>query len=88
MHSLIYSDEWKAYNGIKDITGKNYTHLKVNHLRELINPATGAHTHSVESMWSQCERMMWKEQTMHSKLFDIYLSEFIIMEKEVSPERF
>ena len=37
--SVIYSDEWKAYKGIKDVTGKNYTHLTVNHSREFINPA-------------------------------------------------
>ena len=70
----------KAYKGIEDITGKHHTHLTVNHSREFINPATGAHTIAVSRVHvepSQCKRMMQKEQTTHSKLFNTYLPEFM-----------
>lgn len=48
--SSIYTDEWKAYNGL-DKTEKNYKHERVNHsAKEYVNGK--AHTNNVECFWS------------------------------------
>ena len=75
--STILSDEWRAYSRIERIPGKNYRHITVNHSVNFVDPETGAHTQQVESLWSGCKRMMRKEGTMHSSLFDTYLPEFM-----------
>ena len=72
--SIVYSDEWSAYNQLSATTG--HIHRTVNHSLYFVDPATGAHTQGVEGMWSACKRMMREEKTMHSKLFDTYLPEF------------
>ena len=72
--SDIYSDEWRAYSRLQRI---GYGHNTVNHSVNFVDPATGAHTQTVESMWSAWKRMMREEKTMHSSLFDTYLPEFM-----------
>ena len=72
--SIIYSDEWHAYSSLGT---SGYTHHTVNHSQNFVDPDTGAHTQSVESMWSQAKRMMREEKVMHSRLFDTYLPEFM-----------
>ena len=78
---------WGAYNGLDRLLGHNYTHHTVNHSQHFVDPATGAHTQSVESMWSQCKRMMRNTQTMHSQLFHTYLPEFMWRKKFDSPHQ-
>ena len=79
--SVIYSDEWWAYSRLQRI---GYGHNTVNHSVNFVDPATGAHTQTVESMWSACKRMMREEKTMHSSLFDTYLPEFMWRRKSDS----
>ena len=43
--------------------------MAITHSINLVDPATGAHTQTVESMWSACKCMM-REENMHSSLFD------------------
>ena len=69
--SVVYSDEWSAYNQLATTTGCQ--HLTVNHSLHFIDPNTGAHTQGVESMWSSCKRMLREERAMHSRLHDTYL---------------
>ena len=77
--SIIYSDEWGAYNQLSATT--RHIHRTMNHSLYYVHPATGAHTQGVEGMWSACNRMMREEKTMHSKLFDTYLPEFMCRRK-------
>lgn len=37
--TIIYSDEWSAYNSIGTIPG--YTHRTVNHSQHFVDPVTG-----------------------------------------------
>ena len=71
---IICSDEWSAHNQLSATTG--HVHRTVNHSLYFVDPAT-AHTQGVEGMWSACKRIMREEKTMHSKLFDTYLPEFM-----------
>ena len=72
--STVYSDEWRAYSRLQQA---GFTHQTVNHSLHFVDPTTGAHTQSVESMWAACKRMMREEKTMNSKLFETYLPEFM-----------
>ncbi|GAB1610201.1 uncharacterized protein LOC115210589, partial [Argonauta hians] len=48
-------NKWGAYNGIESIVGGNYTHKTVNHSEYFVDPGTGVHTNSVESMWGRAK---------------------------------
>ena len=49
----------------------------VNDSQNFVDPTTGSHTQSVESMWNSCKKMMRKTHTMQSQLFHTYLPEFM-----------
>ena len=57
--TVIYSNEWAAYNQLATTTGN--VHLTVNHSLHFVDPQTGAHTQGVESTWSSCKKMMREE---------------------------
>jgi hypothetical protein len=46
--TTLISDCWAAY---WDIVSHGYTHRTVNHLISFVNPDTGDHTNTNESMW-------------------------------------
>lgn len=48
--TTIISDCWKAYDCLQD---EGYTHLKVNHSLNFVDPATGAHTQNIERCWRE-----------------------------------
>ena len=74
---MIFLDEWRAYFRIEQIPGCNYRHETINHSQHFVDPVTGTHTQQVESLWAGCKRMMRKEDTMHSRLFETYLPEYM-----------
>ena len=72
--TLIISDEWRAYCRIPSL---GYTHQTVIHSQNFVDPATGAHTNSIEGYWSCVKRQLRKQGVMNtsSKLFPTYLLE-------------
>jgi transposase-like protein len=46
--TTVISDCWAAY---WDIVSHGYTHRTVNHSISFVNPGTGDHTNTIESMW-------------------------------------
>ncbi|CAH0722178.1 unnamed protein product, partial [Brenthis ino] len=51
----IWTDCWKAYEGLADIPGKNYTHKTVNHssmgVGRFVEPTSGVNTQAIEGSW-------------------------------------
>lgn len=74
--TLIISDQWKSYNGIRNCN-KEYNHLTVNHSKNFIDPESGAHTNTVERMWGVTKKAFRKRFGNHSQMLDSYLCEFM-----------
>jgi transposase-like protein len=75
--TTIISDAWRAYMSIKDIPNRDYKHISVNHSKNFVDPATGACTNSVESLWGKAKARNKKHWGTHRSMIDSYLSEFI-----------
>ena len=75
--TIIYSDQWAAYNGIAGLEGMNYTHHTVCHDRNFVDPETGVHTNGIEGLWSRAKS---KIKTMHGTTRDPileYIAEYM-----------
>ena len=71
--TTIVSDCWRAY----DTLGKlGYTHLKVNHSQNFVDPTTGANTNNIECLWSKVKCRNKVECGTSRKLVRTYLIEF------------
>lgn len=79
--SIIMSDGWAAYGGIKEIIvsqtrNQAYSHFTVIHSENFVDPTTGAHTQSIESTWSHFKSRHKEERGTSRNLFQSYLNQF------------
>ncbi|RWS09719.1 putative transposase-like protein, partial [Leptotrombidium deliense] len=51
--TTIVSDCWSAYGGLQ---AEGFVHFTVNHSYNFVDPATGANTQTIESMWRALKR--------------------------------
>ncbi|KFD66410.1 hypothetical protein M514_05801 [Trichuris suis] len=51
--TTIVTDGWQAY---PCLARHDFKHLSVNHSLHFVDPSSGAHTQTIESMWSQAKR--------------------------------
>jgi hypothetical protein len=58
--TIITSDCWAAYGGIKDLP-QGYEHYTVNHSENIVDPETGANTQQIESEWQKFKARHKKE---------------------------
>lgn len=53
--SIVHTDGWRAYEGLENLEGMNYTHRVVNHSVEFV-VEDGTHTKRIESQWRALRR--------------------------------
>lgn len=86
--SIIMSDMWKAYSKIEKIPGMHLKHFTVNHSENFVNPITGAHTQSIESLWASAKRRNKIEAGTNRALLDSYLCEFMWRKRHAGEDLF
>ena len=59
--TMIISDKCSTYFNLKDV---GYIHLMVNHSENFFDPYTGAHSNTIEGLWSQ---LKWKLKAMNGR---------------------
>lgn len=71
--TTIISDCWKAYDLLSN---EGFTHLKVNHSLNFVDPISGAHTQNIERLWRDVKNNIPKFGRQHYHL-NGYLAEFM-----------
>ena len=69
----VVSDGWAAYNTLAQ---KGYQHSVVVHKEEFVN-ASGEHTNSIESVWSQFKTWISNMHEHRNDKYDEYINEFM-----------
>lgn len=72
--TTIISDSWRAYNGIQ---AAGFAHQTVNHHYNFVDPATGAHTQTVERMWRSVKFRNKKQSGTARDFMESYLAEYM-----------
>ena len=68
--SIIYSDSWKAYEGIHVL---GYEHEMVNHSKNILKPGNPqVHTKNIERLWRDV-----KEWIRRSGMRSLYLTQYL-----------
>ena len=74
--SVIHSDMWASYSQIISLP-EGYLHQTVNHSQSFVDPASGAYTQSIESLWQKFKAGHKDRFGTHRSLFSSYVSEFV-----------
>ena len=70
--TTIMSDRWAAYNQLSTL---GYRHLSVNHSENFIDPATGAHTQTIEGFWGHSKALFKSMRGARREQLPAYLDE-------------
>ena len=71
--TVIISDKFSPYFNLNDV---GYIHLMVNHSENFIDPYTGAHSNTIEGLWSQVKRKLKAMNGTTEEKLPGYLDEF------------
>ena len=78
--SCIYSDMWRAYNGIENLD-QGFVHKMVNHSITFVNEENrDVHTNSVESLWRNAKQKFKQMHGAPHNYIQEYLTEFVSRE--------
>ena len=77
--SIVYSDQWAAYNRVGNIAGLE--HHTVNHTLHFVDPVTGVHTQNIESYWNRCKTKIKSMKGVRRHMLPGYLDEFMWRER-------
>lgn len=72
--SIIWSDDWRAYNGVSAL---GYTHHRVNHSANFVCPTTLVHTNHIENMWMRAKKKLRRMHGTQEAFFESYLEEWL-----------
>jgi transposase-like protein len=72
--SIVYTDEWRGYNGLEKING--YEHRRINHSAGVYVIGT-THTNTIEGFWSLVKRGIGGVyHSVSKKYLQTYLDEY------------
>ena len=71
--TTIISDKFSPYFNLNHV---GYTHVMVNHSKNFVDPYTGAHTNTIEGLWSQVKRKLKAMNGTVRNQLPGYLDEF------------
>ena len=75
----MITDKWRAYINLSQ---DGYIHFDVNHSQNFVDPATGAHTNTVEGMWTHANQKTMRRGGRRSEdTFAQDLTEFMWRKK-------
>ncbi|KAG0427267.1 hypothetical protein DMUE_5915 [Dictyocoela muelleri] len=85
--TLIVTDQANAYNKLSDIGFKHFT---VCHKRNFVDPDTGAHTQTIESLWNHFKKKKHQEYGITKSRLENYCEVFCFFRnnKDMSFEEF
>ncbi|CAG8589505.1 6211_t:CDS:2 [Ambispora leptoticha] len=72
--SIIYTDQWKAYDDITPILGNQ--HGNVNHSKYFKDPETGIHTNTIEGNWNGL-KILIPARNRNKERIEPYLLEYV-----------
>ena len=72
--TTVISDCWKAYSSLNN---EGFSHLIVNHSVNFVDPATGAHTNTLENIWRALKKSLPKHGTTKN-LYDTYFAQYCV----------
>ena len=78
--TIIWSDEWAAYNRVAALPGVA-GHEVVNHSLHFVDPTTGVNTQTVESYWNRIKRKFKRMMGVSSRQLALHLDEFMWRER-------
>jgi transposase len=70
--STIYTDKWKAYDGL---VFDGYKHYRINHSELEYSNCKGTHINGIENFWSYAKRRLRKFNGISAKDFYLHLKE-------------
>jgi len=70
--STIYTDKWKAYDGL---VFDGYKHYRINHGKQQYSNCKGTHINGIENFWSYAKRRLSKSNGISAKDFYLHLKE-------------
>ena len=71
--TTIISNCWQSYDCLSE---EDFLHLTMNHSYNFVDPHTGAHTQTIESLWWQIKRQLPDTYTRHNQLY-LHLAEYL-----------
>ena len=78
--TIIYSDEWAAYNQVQNIPNVT-AHATVNHSLHFVDPQTDVHTQNISSCWNRVKYRIKHMKGVHVHQLASYLDEFMWRER-------